>query len=472
MPQAQGKPYIAFLVGTQLMYEDPILEQVQKDAEEISSALYESLLDRNLAVNVLFKGIMTSEEVICQAINTAQADPTCLGVMVWCHTFSPGLMWTKGLGSLRLPLVHFMTQFNETLPYETIDMDFMNLQQAAHGDLEWGNACKISQKDCEVVFGHWQDPEALDEIANWARAALGWWYSQSLKIAWYDGTMNNVSVTRKDERLFHNITGTNVITASTADAIKFLPILKDERVANLIAEYVDTYYTANCLSRQSLVEAARIEIAINEHLTHLGAEAFTYNFELMAFSQLPGLTAQRAMAKGMGFGPEGDYGVAWLVAVAKKMGEGLPGGCSLTEQYTYDLTPGHERMLFSHMLEICPSLAEGQPRMEVHPLGIGGKADPPRLVFKAKPGEGVIACLVQIENRLRLIVARIEIVESEPMPKLPVARILATFPNFKKDVKAWREAGGAHHEVLTTQLRVEHFKNIAKCFGMECIVIN
>jgi L-arabinose isomerase len=391
------------------------------------------------------------------------------------HTFSPAKMWIAGLSTLAKPFLHLHTQFNRDLPWSTIDMDFMNLNQSAHGDREFGFITARLRLARKVVVGFWQEPETVAEIAAWTRAAAGWHESQNLKVARFGDNMREVAVTDGDKVAAQAVLGYSVNGYGVGDLVDRMNQFSDAEAGKLVLEYRDAYSIAKQHDRpDALRVAAKIELGLRAFLAEGGFGAFTDTFEdLHGLGQLPGIAVQRLMADGYGFGGEGDWKTAALVRTMKVMAEGLPGGTSFMEDYTYDFS-GTPKILGSHMLEVCPSIAAGKPSLEVHPLGIGGKADPVRLVFTAPNGAAVVASLVDMGNRFRMIVNKVEVVQPEQeLPKLPVARaVWLPEPSLKVAAAAWIYAGGAHHTSFSQALTMEHLEDFAEIAGIELIRID
>ena len=465
-----------FVTGSQHLYGPETLKMVEQHANTIARGLSSSA---KMAVKVVAKPVMTSSESIYQLCRDAGSSTNCIGVITWMHTFSPARMWIAGLKSLRKPLLHLHTQFNEELPWSTIDMDFMNLNQSAHGDREFGFIGARMRLNRKVVVGHWQHAEVHSEIAAWMRSGCAWHDAQHLKVARFGDNMRNVAVTEGNKVNAQIDLGYTVNGYGVGDLVRCVQQATDAEVHDLMAQYDGAYTIAEPLrkggcKRQSLVEAARIEIGLRRFLEETGSHAFTDTFEdLHGLSQLPGIAVQRLMADGYGFGAEGDWKTAALVRATKVMSHGLKGGSSFMEDYTYHLTNGAQ-VLGAHMLEVCPSITNEKPSAEIHPLSIGGKADPIRLVFTAAPGRGVNASMVDMGNRFRLIVNEVNVIEPQhPLPKLPVARaVWVPEPNLKVAATAWIHAGGAHHTALSCALTPEHLENFAEMAGMECLLID
>ncbi|HEX4156563.1 MAG TPA: L-arabinose isomerase [Acidobacteriaceae bacterium] len=468
---SKAQKEIWFVTGSQHLYGPQALAQVAENSRTIAASLDG---ESTLPVRVIWKPTLTTADEILHLCREADREPHCIGLILWMHTFSPAKMWIAGLSSLRKPFLHLHTQFHRELPYSTIDMDFMNLNQSAHGDREFGFITARLRLARKVVVGFWQDPDTLHEIAAWTRAALAWNESQTLKIARFGDNMRNVAVTEGDKVEAQRVFGFTVSGYGVGDLVDRMNQFTDADVDSLVAEYRDTY-TINPPHDKpdSLKAAARIELGLRAFLEEGGFGAFTDTFEdLHGMTQLPGIAAQRLMAAGYGFGGEGDWKTAALVRLMKVMAQNLPGGTSFMEDYTYEFA-GTPRVLGAHMLEVCPSITRDKPTLEVHPLGIGGKADPVRLVFTASAGPAVVVSLVDMGNRFRLIVNEIDVVKpSHPLPKLPVARALwVPRPNLKIAAAAWIYAGGAHHTSFSQALTLEHLEDFAGIAGIEMVRI-
>lgn len=465
-----------FVIGSQSLYGDETIEKVQEHAREMAHALSQS---SEIPVKIVLKPVLTSHDAITKLCVEANNDNQCIGLLVWMHTFSPARMWITGLTSLRKPLAHLHTQYNRDLPWSSLDMDFMNLNQSAHGDREFGFIGMRMGLHRKVIVGFWRDTDVMKAIATWARAAAAWHDAQRLKIARFGDNMRDVAVTEGDKveaqiRLGYSVEGYGV--CDLADQIRQVT---DAGVDRLVAEYDDAYEVAKPLraggdQRQSLREAARIELGLRAFLEDGGFKAFTDTFEdLHGLAQLPGIAVQRLMAKSYGFGAEGDWKTAALVRAMKVMSVGFPGGTSFMEDYTYDFGQ-QPKVLGAHMLEVCLSIADGKPSLEIHPLSIGGKADPVRLVFSASSGPAVIASLVDLGNRFRMIVNEVDVVPpDEPLPRLPVARaVWIPRPNLSVAATAWIYAGGSHHTGFSQALTAEHMAEFAEIAGIEFLRIN
>ena len=471
-------PELWFLTGSQHLYGEGTLEKVAQNSRQIAAALDGS---GKLPAKLIWKPVLTGPEAISNVCLAASAAPECVGVITWMHTFSPAKMWIAGLTRLQKPLAHLHTQFNRELPWGEIDMDFMNLNQSAHGDREFGFIVARLRLNRKIVVGHWQDPETVDELASWVRAALGLAESRNLKIARLGGmNMREVAVTGGDRVEAQIQLGWSINGYGVGDLVVGIAEVSDAEVDRLVSEYEASYVLASPLKRggeghESLRYAARQEIAMRAFLEAGGFGAFTTTFEDMhGLKQLPGLACQRLMADGYGFGAEGDWKTAALVRLGKVMTAGRPGGVSFMEDYTYHLVKGKERILGAHMLEVCPSIADGadgKPSLEIHPLDIGGMADPARLVFDARPGPAVNTTLVDMGGRMRMIVAELDVVKAEhPMPKLPTARaVWIPRPDFKRGAQGWIESGGAHHAAFCQAVTAEEWEDFAGMAGLEVI---
>jgi len=476
-----SKPYadreIWFFTGSQDLYGEETLRQVAAQSQDVARALDAS---SDVPATVVWKPVLKDSDAIRRAMLDANADDRVLGVITWMHTFSPAKMWIAGLDALRKPLLHLHTQANVELPWDTIDFDFMNLNQAAHGDREYAYVQTRLGLSRTTVVGHVSNPAVTGRVGTWARAAAGWAATHELRLARFGDNMRNVAVTEGDKTEAELRFGVSVNTWGVNDLVAAVDAVADTEVDALVAEYEDLYDVVPELRRggdrhDSLRYAARQEAALSTLLGSLGAKAFTTNFEdLGALRQLPGIAVQRLMSQGYGFGAEGDWKTAVLVRAAKVMGEGLPGGASLMEDYTYDLTPGDERILGAHMLEVCPSLTTARPTVEIHPLGIGGKEDPVRMVFDADPGVGVVVSLADMRDRFRLTANVVDVVPpTAALPHLPVARaVWQPRPDFATSAEAWLTAGGAHHTVLSTAAGVEVFEIFAEIARTELLVID
>ena len=465
-----------FVTGAQLLYGGDAVIAVDAHSNEMVKGLNNS---GNLPVKVVYKGTVNSAREVTETLKAANNDPHCIGVIAWMHTFSPAKMWIHGLQELRKPLLHFHTQFNKEIPWETMDMDFMNLNQSAHGDREFGHIVTRMRKNRKVVVGHWQDPAAQAKIAVWMRVAAAWADAQDMRIIRFGDQMNNVAVTDGDKVEAEMRLGYHVDYYPIADLVAVQDQVTEAEVDALVAEYEKEYDLApNCQAggkdRQQVRNAAREEIALRRFLKEKGAKAFTTNFDdLAGVDQLPGLACQRLMAEGYGFGAEGDWKTAALYRTMWFMGQGLPRGCSFLEDYTLNFDGKKSAILQAHMLEVCPLIAEHKPKLEVHHLGIGGKNDPARLVFTSKQGAGVAATIVDLGNRFRLIVNEVDCIKSKELPKLPVASALwIPRPSFEIGAAAWILAGGTHHTSFSYDLTTEYLEDYADIAGIELVVID
>lgn len=464
-----------FVTGSQELYGRETLAKVAEHSKQISHSLSDQ---REIPVSVIFKPVLTSPEAIYQLCLEANAAKNCIGLITWMHTFSPAKMWIAGLRILDKPMLHLHTQFNRDLPWSTIDMDFMNLNQSAHGDREFGFGMSRMKLERKVVVGYWQDQDVVREIGTWARAANAWHDSQGLKVARFGDNMRQVAVTEGDKVEAQLQLGYSVNGFGVGDLASVVQEVSDAEIEKLISAYEDEYTLAAPLrkggdKRGALCEAARLEIGLRSFLESGGFKAFTDTFEdLHGLQQLPGIAVQRLMNDGYGFGAEGDWKTAALVRAMKVMSGGLEGGTSFMEDYTYDLRDGG-KVLGAHMLEVCPSITSERPSAEIHPLSIGGKADPVRLVFTARSGPALNASVVDVGNRFRMIVNTVNVIATEPLPRLPVARaVWIPEPSLKVGAAAWILAGGAHHTGFSQSLRVEHMESFAEMAGMEFLLID
>ena len=465
------------LTGSQDLYGDVALRRVDEHAREIAGSLDAEAV---IPVRVEHKPVVKSAESIRQACLEANAADGCVGVVAWMHTFSPAKMWIAGLRSLEKPLLHLHTQFNRDLPWAEIDMDFMNLNQSAHGDREFGYMATRMGLRRKTVVGHWSDPAVVARIGTWTRAACGWSEARRLEVARLGDNMRFVAVTEGDKVEAQLRLGISVNGYGINELVEAVEAAPDAAVGELVDEYLDEYDVVPELRpdgdrHASLREAARIEAGLRAFLETGGFLAFTDTFEdLGALPQLPGIAVQRLLADGYGFGAEGDWKTAALVRIAKVMSAGLDGGTSFMEDYTYHLPPEGRQVLGAHMLEVCPSIAGGKPTCEIHPLSIGGKGDPVRLVFTAAPGPAVVVGLLDLGDRFRLVLNEIEVVEpEEDLPRLPVARALwRPRPDLSTAAEAWLVAGGPHHTAFCRALGSEAFADLAEMAGIELLVID
>ncbi len=466
---------IWFLTGSQGLYGPETLDQVAGQSQKIAAELAEAV-----PAEVVWKPVLTDADGIHAMMLAANADPDCVGVTAWMHTFSPARMWIAGLDALRKPLLHLHTQANLELPWATIDMDFMNLNQAAHGDREFGYIQARLGVVRKIVAGHVSDPLVACRVSAWARAALGWAEVRSLRLARFGDTMRDVAVTEGDRTEAQWRWGVTVNGYAVTDLADAVHASLDSEVDALVAEYAERYEVVPELRaggdrHESLRYSARIELGLRALLAAAGAKAFTTNFEdLGELRQLPGLAVQRLMADGYGFAGEGDWKTATLLRTLKVAAGDLPGGTSFMEDYTYHLGPGTPRVLGAHMLEVCPSIAAQTPRVEIHPLGIGGREDPVRMVFDAAPGAGLVVGMSDMGDRFRLVLNEIDVVPAnEPLPRLPVARaVWEPQPDLRTASEAWIMAGGPHHTVLSTALDTETVADLAELARTELLVID
>ncbi|MDR0638469.1 MAG: L-arabinose isomerase [Spirochaetaceae bacterium] len=461
-----------FIVGSQDLYGDETLKQVESNARIIAE---EFAKDPLLPGTLVLKPIAVTPAIIRTLFAEANAAANCAGIITWMHTFSPSKMWIQGLALNSKPVLHLHTQFNRDIPWDSIDMDFMNLNQSAHGDRDHGHIYARMRLGRKVVAGFWQDKDARRRIGVWMRAAAARHEGMRSVVIRIGDNMREVAVTEGDKVEAQIRFGWQVNTWGVGDLAAGYARTGLGEAEALVKEYEAHYCLAPGSDHQAILEQAKIEIALKKMLETEHAGAFTTTFQdLHGLPQLPGLAAQRLMEQGYGFGAEGDWKQSMLVRAAKVMASGLPGGVSFMEDYTYHFEPGREAALGAHMLEVCPSIAAGKPRIEVHPLGIGGKAPPARLVFDAAPGQAALATLVDLGDRFRMIVNEIETVKIEhDMPKLPVARALwKPYPNLIDAAEAWILAGGAHHSVYATALTSEYFRDWAEMSGIEFVHIN
>ena len=466
-----------FVTGSQHLYGNKVLEEVADHAQQIARTLNDSL---QIPVSVVFKPIVTTPEAIYDVCLDANREANCIGLITWMHTFSPAKMWLNGLAALQKPFLHLHTQFNRDIPWATIDMNFMNLNQSAHGDREFGFAASRMRLNRKVVVGHWQAEDVQQEIGVWARAAsarLDW---QSAKFARFGDNMRQVAVTEGDKVAAQIQFGYAVNGYGVHDLVESVNAVADADVNRLVEEYEATYRVDDSLRaggkyRESMREAARIELGLRRFLDVGNFKGFTDTFEdLSGLKQLPGIAVQRLMADGYGFGAEGDWKTAALLRAINVMGAGLTGGATFMEDYTYHMNPRGEKVLGAHMLEVAPSIADGKPSAEIFPLGIGGKADPVRLVFNTRNGPALNASMIDLGNRFRLIVNDVEVVSPDaPLPNLPVARaVLLPKPNFKTALAAWIYAGGAHHTAFSQAITSAHLRDFAEMCNVEFLLID
>ena len=476
-----------FVTGAQLLYGGDAVVQVDGHSQQMVDGMNESGL---LPVKLVYKGTANSSAEVVDVMFRAEAEPRCIGVITWMHTFSPAKMWIHGMQRLRKPLLHLHTQFNEEIPWNTMDMDFMNLNQSAHGDREFGHILARMRKGHKTVVGYWKDKKTLKHIAVWERVAAAWADAQDCRIIRFGDQMNNVAVTDGDKVEAEMRLGYHVDYMPFSEVMPYFDAVKDEDVDALVAEYFRLYEHKSSLEDKSTEEyrkvwnSAKAELTLRAVLKATGAKGFTTNFDDLGdvdvektgrgFDQIPGLASQRLMAEGYGFGAEGDWKTAALYRTVWYMSQGLPNGCSFLEDYTLNFDGKNSAILQSHMLEVCPLIAEDRPRLEVHFLGIGvRKTQTARLVFTSKQGKGVAATVVDMGNRFRLIAADVECIKSKSLPKLPVASALwVPAPNFEVGAGAWILAGGTHHSAFSYDLTAEYWEDYAEIADIEMLHIS
>ena len=460
---------IYFITGSQFLYGEETLKQVESD----SIKMVEYINAKIPRVDVIYKGMVKTEKEATQFVKEVNYDDDCVGMMVWCHTFSPAKMWINGMKNLQKPMLHLHTQFNRELPYDEIDMDFMNLNQSAHGDREFAYVLTRLGVPRVSVAGYYKDEDVIKEIGEWVDVAVAVDYSKKLKVCRFGDNMREVAVTDGDKVEAQIKLGWQVDYYGIGDIVQEINKVTEEEIEELYKEII-SLYELNTDLVESVKEQVKYEIALKRFLAKNDYKALTTNFQdLHGLKQLFGMSIQRLMAEGYGFGAEGDWKIAALSGIFKKMAEGRKGVTCFMEDYTYDLVKGKELVLGSHMLEVCPTVASTKPTIEVHPLGIGDREPPARLVFDGTEGDGIAVCMVDMGDRFRLICAEIELVKQpKPMPKLPVARIMWKLkPDFKTGAKAWLEAGGAHHTVVSTALTAKDMELFAKLNGLEFVHI-
>jgi len=460
-----------FITGSQDLYGPETLKQVSADSQKIAASLGKS---KQISQKIVFKPVLTSPGSITRLCTEANSSDKCIGLIAWMHTFSPAKMWIQGLSILNKPLLHFHTQLNRDIPWETIDMNFMNLNQSAHGDREFGFIGSRMRLNRKVVVGHYLDASAVDRIAVWIRAAAAFSDAQGMKIARFGDNMREVAVTEGNKVSAQISMGYSVYGYGVGDLVRYVNKVSESAIKKLLAEYASEYSMTRAVTNsETLKEAARIELGMEAFLKAGDFKAFTTTFEdLYGLRQLPGLAVQRLMSKGYGFGAEGDWKTAAIVRSMKIMSEGLKGGTSFMEDYTYHLDPENMAVLGAHMLEICPSIAMGKPSLQVHQLSIGGKEDPARLVFKTAPAGAINVSVIDLGNRFRMIVNEVEVIKCPDMPKLPVASVLwKPMPDLKTGAAAWILAGGAHHTGFSTAIDSEYLEDYAGMTGIEYVHI-
>lgn len=466
-----------FVTGSQHLYGEETLQQVALHSASITDALNAS---EHISVQIIFKPIVKTTEEIYNLCQQANQNTSCIGIIAWMHTFSPAKMWINGLKILQKPLLHLHTQYNSAIPWDSIDMDFMNLNQSAHGDREFGFMVSRMKMNRKVVAGHWQSKAVRQQIDVWSRAAVAWSDWQGAKFARFGDNMRNVAVTEGDKVEAELKFGFAVNTFAVGDLVQYIEAVSDQEVQDLMEVYEQEYILEESLKkggtrRNSLADAAKIEAGMLRFLSEGGFRGFSNTFEdLHGMKQLPGIATQRLMAEGYGYAGEGDWKTAALVRAMKTMSKGIPGGSAFMEDYTYHYEGDGGLVLGAHMLEVDPVLAAGKPRCEIHPLGIGGKEDPVRLVFTGRPGQAINASLVDMGNRFRLVINEVEGVEvPHPLPKLPVARVMwKPMPDMNTGCAGWIYAGGAHHTCYSQSLSTEHLIDFANIAGLEKIIID
>lgn len=457
------------VTGTQHLYGEDIFADIDSHSDEISREF-----TAKLPCKVVAKPCVKTASEILNIMQSANTSQSCAGVITWMHTFSPSKMWITGLNELNKPYMHINTQFNRDIPWNSIDMDFMNLNQSAHGDREHGYIHARMRKKVKVAAGYWKDEDFQNKIAVWMRAAVGFAESRKLRVLRISDNMRNVAVTDGDKIEAQIKLGWQVDHYGVGDIIKYVNKVTEDEIDEQISEYLRCY-DLDTDNIDAVRYQAREEIGIKKFLTEGGFGAFHTNFEdLQELKQLPGLAAQDLMRTGYGFAAEGDWKIAAMTRVMKLMADGMDGGTAFMEDYTYHFEPGNEMLLGSHMLEVCPTIAGEKPKIQVHPLGIGNREDPARLVFKAQSGDAIVVTLIDMGDRIRMIVNDVECkAQTRDMPKLPVAGVLwKPLPSLQTSAEAWIYAGGAHHSVLSYSLTAEHMRDFAEIAGIEFIHIN
>ncbi|WP_342753133.1 L-arabinose isomerase [Shouchella clausii] len=464
----QGKYQFWFITGSQPLYGQEALDEVAAHSKAMVERLKEKLPEE-----LVLKPVASSPERILELFRAANGDNNCAGIITWMHTFSPAKMWIAGLNELNKPMLHFHTQYNRDIPWTTIDMDFMNLNQSAHGDREYGFMVSRMNIDRKVVAGHWQDARVMKRIGDWMKTVNAYQESKQLKVARFGDNMRNVAVTEGDKIEAQIQLGWSVSGFGIGDLVEVINSVSTEEVNALMDEYRSLYTFHRDANIAAVEEQARIEIGIERFLQQGDFRAFSTTFEdLHGMKQLPGLAVQRLMAKGYGFAGEGDWKTAALLRVLKVLAGNV--GTSFMEDYTNHLEPGQEMILGSHMLEVCPTISAQKPEIVVAPLSMGNREDPARLVFKGKAGRALNAALIDMGSRFRLVANEVEAVENpHDMPKLPVASVLwKPLPSFSEATEAWIYAGGAHHTVFSYEISKEQLADWASLMGIECIVID
>lgn len=471
-----NKYEVWFITGSQHLYGEGPLKQVADHAQAITKGLNEA---GEIPVQVVYKPVMTNADAIKRLCMAANESDNCAGMIMWMHTFSPARIWLAGLQTLKKPYVHLHTQYNRDIPWSEIDMDFMNLNQSAHGGREFGFMASRLRQNRKVIVGHWQDEEVIKKLSVWMRTACAWQDMQGARIARFGDNMRNVAVTEGDKVAAQQQMGYDVAGFGVGELVSYVNDVQDKDVDRLLEEYKESYKLDSTVQEDknrynSLREAARIELGMKAFLEAGDFKGFTTNFEdLHGLVQLPGLAVQRLMAEGYGFGAEGDWKTAALLRAVKLMGDGLEGGSSFMEDYTYHLEPGKMKVLGAHMLEVCPTLSKDKPSLEVHPLSIGGKDDPARLVFSVPTGPGINVSVMDMGNRFRMVANKVNVVEIPSLPNLPVARVAwEPEPDLKKAAEAWIHAGGAHHTAFSMTINEEYLENFAEMAGIEFLLID
>lgn len=463
---------IWFATGSQHLYGPEVLDQVEEHSRKIVEGLD---LDPSIPCKVVFKPVLTTSDAIRKLCAEANLDDKCVGIITWMHTFSPAKIWIAGLSQLKKPLLHLHTQFNRDIPWGSIDMDFMNLNQSAHGDREYGFIGARLRIPRKVIVGYWENPETRTRIGAWMRSAVAFIHGHNLRVARFGDNMRNVAVTEGDKVEAQIKFGWSIDAFGIGELVERIDDVTTSQINELMDEYKELYDIDTKANIDSIKEQARIELGMKAFLQDGNFGAFTTNFEnLHGMKQLPGLAVQRLMAEGYGFGGEGDWKTAAMVHIMKMMGSGLKGGTSFMEDYTYHLEPNNEMILGAHMLEVCPTISATKPKLEVHPLGIGGKADPARLVFDGKGGPAIATSLVEMGGRYRLIINAVNAIQpTTKMPNLPVAGVLwKPEPSLSEAAEAWILAGGAHHTSFSYDITEEQMMDWAEMAQIECVLIN
>ncbi|HHU62248.1 MAG: L-arabinose isomerase [Bacillota bacterium] len=471
------KMQVWFITGSQHLYGDETLQQVSENSKQIALALNGA---EEIPVEVVHKPVLTSSESIHRLVVEANADESCIGLISWMHTFSPARMWIAGLNALQKPHLHFHTQFNRDIPWSEIDMDYMNLNQSAHGGREFGFINTRMRKNRKIIVGHWQDKEVLKEVGSWLRVAAAWHDGQGAKIARFGDNMRDVAVTEGNKVSAQITFGYEVNGYGLGDLVEHVNAIQANKIDALLDEYEASYELSEVVrkggsKRDALQEAARIELGMRSFLEEGGFKGFTTNFEnLTGLKQLPGLAVQRLMKDGYGFGAEGDWKTAALLRAVKVMNVGLEGGTSFMEDYVYNMDPNNGLVLGAHMLEVCETIAAAKPILDIQPLAIGDREDPARLIFSGASGPGIVASLIDLGNRFRMVVNEIETVEPlEDLPKLPVARVLwKPQPDLRTSATSWILAGGAHHSVYSQAVTSSFIEDYCEMADIEYLLIN